>query len=115
MVKILNSLLILFALYMGLKQGWTMIAGKPQMIDMFEKWNIGKTGLIVLGSLTIIGALLTLIPKTFLWGNFITATGILFIICLHLQHKDLKGVAIEIPFLLVSLVILYLQHPLRSA
>lgn len=113
-IKIFNTILILFALYMGLKQGWAMISGKPQMMEMFSKWNIGKTGLIILGSMTILGAILVLIPKTFLVGNFITAAGILFIICLHLQDKDLKGVAIEIPFFLMSLVILFLQHPLSK-
>ena len=112
--KIVNTLLILFALYMGLKHGWAMISGKPQMIEMFGKWNIGKPGLVVFGSMTILGAALVLLPQTFLWGNFITAAGILFIICLHLQEKNLKGVAIEIPFLLMSLLILYLRHPLMK-
>lgn len=111
-LKIINTVLILFALYMGIKQGLAMITGKPQMIDMFGKWNIGKTGMTVLGLFTILGAVLVLIPQTFLWGNLITATGILFIIALHLQDRDLKGVAIELPFFLMSWLILYLQHPL---
>ena len=113
-LKILNSVLILFALYMGMKQGWAMLSGKSEMLEMFGKWDIGKNGVMVLGVLTIIGALLMLIPKTFLYGNFITAAGILFIMCLHLSHKDLKGVAIELPFILLSLVIIYLQHPLAK-
>jgi choline-glycine betaine transporter len=53
-----------------------------------------------------------LIPKTFLWGNFLMAAGILLMMCLHLQDRDMKGVVIEIPFLLVSLLIIYLKHPL---
>ncbi|RYD69048.1 MAG: hypothetical protein EOP55_24615 [Sphingobacteriales bacterium] len=62
----------------------------------------------------------TLIPQTFLWGNFITAAGILLIICFHLNEttaasaERLKGVAIELPFLLLSLLIIYLQHPLAK-
>lgn len=111
-LKIINSVLILFALFMGIKQGWAMFSGKPEMTEMFSKWNIGRNGLMVLGAITMIGAVLVLIPKTFLWGNFITATGILFIIALHLQDKDLKGVAIELPFFLLSWLIIYLQHPL---
>lgn len=113
-LKIVNAILILFALYMGLKQGWAMLTGKPEMLAMFSKWDIGKTGLVVLGSLTILGALLVLFPRTFVWGNFITAAGILFIIALHLSDKDLKGVMIELPFLLLSLIIIYLQHPLSK-
>ena len=114
-LKILNAVLILFALYMGLKQGWAMASGKPEMLEMFSKWNIGKTGVMVLGALTMLGAVLVLLPQTFLWGNFITAAGILFIIALHLTHQDLKGVAIELPFFLLSLVIIYLKHPLANS
>ncbi|RZK17383.1 MAG: hypothetical protein EOO86_12745 [Pedobacter sp.] len=120
-VKILSAALILVALYMGVKQGWAMVSGKPAMLEMFSKWNVGKNGMMIIGFATIIGAILVLFPSTFLWGNFITAAGILLIICFHLNEttatsaERLKGVAIELPFLLLSLVIIYLQHPLVKA
>ncbi|HEY5750456.1 MAG TPA: DoxX family protein [Chryseolinea sp.] len=110
-LKILNAIFILFALYMGVKQGWAMLSGKPEMVAMFSKWNFGKTGLTLMGIATIAGGVLLLHPKTFVWGNYITAAGILLIIAFHLNDRDLKGVAIELPFLLLSLVILYLQYP----
>ncbi len=111
-IKVFNGLLILFALYMGIKQGWAMTSGKPEMLDMFGKWNLGRTGVMILGIFTMAGAVLVLFPQTFVWGNFITAAGILLIIAFHLQDRDLRGVAIELPFFLMSLLILYLQHPL---
>ena len=111
-LRIINAILILAAVFMGLKQGYAMFIGKPEMVEMFSKWNFNKTGLMINGAITIIGALLILFPKTFLWGNFLMAAGILLIICLQLLDKDLKGVAIELPFLLLNLVIIYLQHPL---
>ncbi|MCK7516831.1 MAG: hypothetical protein MZV64_03480 [Ignavibacteriales bacterium] len=58
--------------------------------------EFNKTGLMINGAITIIGALLILFPKTFLWGNFIMARGILLIICLHLLDQDLKGMTIRI-------------------
>lgn len=113
-LKIINSVLILTAVFMGLKQGWAMASGKPEMLEMFSKWNFSKTALMINGIITIIAALLILFPKTFVWGNFLMAAGILMIICLHLLDKDLKGVAIEIPFLLLNFLIIYLQHPLAK-
>ncbi len=113
-LKILNAIFILFALYMGVKQGWAMLSGKPEMVAMFSKWNFGKTGLMLMGIATIAGGVMLLHPKTFVWGNYITAAGILLIIAFHLNDRDLKGVAIELPFLLLSLVILYLQYPFLS-
>lgn len=113
-LKIINSLLILVAVFMGFKQGWAMFSGKPEMVEMFSKWNFSKTALMVNGAVTIVAALLILFPKTFVYGNFLMAAGILLIICLHLSDKDLKGVVIELPFLLLNLVIIYLQHPLSK-
>ena len=114
-LKIINSILMLFAAYMGVKHGWGGLSAKPEVLEMFGKWNIGKYGVMALGFFTMLSALLMLVPKTFLPGNFLMAAGILLMMCLHLYGRDLKGAAIEIPFLLLSLVIIYLQHPLAKA
>ncbi len=115
MVKIIiNSVLIAVAVFMGLKQGYAMFSGKPEMIEMFSKWGFTKNGLMINGLVTMISALLILHPKTFVWGNFLMAAGILMIICFHLLDKDLKGVLIELPFLFLNLIIIYLQHPLKK-
>ena len=113
-IKIINAILLLFASYMGVKQGWAMLSGKNEMLEMFSKWNIGKQGVMVLGFFTLLSVVLMLIPKTFVWGNFLMAAGILLIICFHLLDKDFKGVMLELPFFLLSLVIIYLQHPLAK-
>ncbi|MFN0254160.1 hypothetical protein [Pedobacter ureilyticus] len=113
-IKILNSILILVAVFMGLKQGWAMLSGKPEMLLMFSKWNFSKTAIMVNGAITIIAALLILFPKTFVWGNLLMAAGILMILGLQLLIKDLKGAAMELPFLLLNLIIIYLQYPLKS-
>lgn len=112
-LKIINSLLILTAVFMGIKQGTAMMMGKPEMTAIFGKWGFSKTGLMINGAITIIAAVLILFPKTFVWGNFLMAAGILLIICFQLQDRDFKGPMIEIPFLLLNLLIIYLHHPLR--
>ena len=111
-LKLINSVLILIALFMGLKQGYAMFSGKPEMLEMFGKWNFSNAAVMINGGITMLVTVFILFPKTFLVGNFLMAAGILMIICLHLLDKDLKGAGIEIPFLLLNLVILYLQHPL---
>lgn len=114
-LKIINTVFILFAVFMGLKQGYAMFSGKPEMLDMFGKWGFNKTGVMINGIVTMLAAVLILLPKTFVWGNFLMALGILLIICFHLADKDFKGVVIELPFLLLNLVIIYLQYPLKNA
>lgn len=113
-LKILNAVLILFALYMCIKQGSAMLSAKPGMLSLFDKWNIGKTGVMIIGAFTIIGAVMVLFPVTFVWGNFITAAIILLIIAFHIGDRNFKGVLTELPFLFLSLLIIYLQHPLAK-
>ncbi|MDE5430144.1 hypothetical protein [Elizabethkingia meningoseptica] len=113
-LRVLNAVLILIAVFMGIKQGFAMFTGKAEMLTLFGKWNIGKTGVMINGAVTIIAAVMILFPKTFIWGNFLMAAGILLIICFHLQDRNFKGVAIEVPFLLLNLVIIYLQYPLKK-
>lgn len=114
LLKIFNSILILVAVLMGIKQGWAMVSGKTEMLEMFSKWNFSKTAVMVNGVVTIIAALLILFPKTFVWGNFLMAVGILMIICLQLLEKDLRGAIVEVPFLFLNLLIIYLQYPLKA-
>jgi hypothetical protein len=113
-IKIINTILILFAAYMGIKHGWAGVTGKAEIVEMFQKWNIGKTGVMVAGIFTLLSVILILIPQTFVMGNFMMAASILFIICQYLNVRDFKGVLVEIPFLLLNLVIIYLGHPLRK-
>ena len=113
-IKFANALLILFAFYMGIKQGWAMVTGKPEMLDMFGRWNISKQGVLSMGLFTLLSAVMILFPRTFLWGNFLMGAAILLIICLHLMDKNIKGALTELPFLLLSLVIIYLQYPLKT-
>ncbi len=53
--------------------------GKLEMLDMFSKWSIGKTGVMLFGAVTLLSALLILYPVTFLWGNFLMAATILLL------------------------------------
>ena len=114
LIKIINSLLILFVVYMGFKQGWAMLTGKPEMLNMFGKWHFSNRGIFIFGIVTLLSAVLILFPQTFVFGNFLMATTILFIICLQLSVRDLKGAAIEVPFFLMNLLIVYLQYPLQN-
>ncbi len=109
---ITNSILILITLYMGIKQGWAMFSTKPEMLEMFNKWNFSKENIRIFGISTLLSVLLILFPRTFVLGNFLMAATILLILCLQLSVRDIKGAAIEIPFILMNLAIIYLQYPI---
>lgn len=83
-IKVINGILILVAIFMGIKQDYAMFSGKQEMLEIFSKWNIDKMGVMVMGIVTMLSALLIVFPKTFVWGNFLMAATILLIICFQL-------------------------------
>jgi len=113
-IKIINSVLILFSVFMGIKHGWGMVTGEPKMLEMFGKWEIGKSGVMVLGIVGVLASIMLLFPKTFFLGNFLTAGVLLLMAALYLNQRDIKGALVELPFMIMPLVILYLQHPLAK-
>lgn len=111
-IKFINIILIAVAVFMGIKQGWAMISAKQEMIDMFGKWDLSQTGVLILGGFTVLSAFLILFPQTFVYGNVLMAATILLIIGFHLHDTDWKGVMTELPFFLLNLVIISLKYPL---
>jgi hypothetical protein len=113
-IKILSGALLLFSLFMGVKHGLGMATAKPEMLEMFGKWDIGKTGVMILGTIGLVATLMLLFPPTYIWGNLITAAVILLIIGKALDEGDLKTAFIEVPFMLIPLLMIYLKHPLAG-
>jgi hypothetical protein len=113
-LKVLNSALIVFVVYLALKHGWYMLTAKPEAVNIFAKWGLGKPYAVGYGLILCTAAIFILFPKTFVWGNYIMAAGILLFICFQVYHHQLQEALVEVPFLLLNLIILYLQHPLKS-
>ncbi|TGL60600.1 DoxX family protein [Leptospira sarikeiensis] len=113
-LKILNAILILFAVFMGVKAGWSILSESPEMVQTFEAWGVGRYGRILFAVVGIIGAILLLHPKTYVFGNFLVLAVILFLIVNYVHLHDWKGVGIEFPFFLLQFVILYIEHPLQG-
>lgn len=110
-LKLINAALVLFSFFMSVKHGFAMITAKPEMLTMFSKWDIGKTGVMTFGIIGVGASVMTLFPRTFFTGNFLTAVCLLFLTALYLHQRDLKGALIELPFVILPLVIIYLQYP----
>lgn len=114
LTKIISGVLVVVIVYMGVKQGLAMITGKSEILEMFYKLGLSKAPVMILGIMTLLSTALIVLSKTFLWGNFIMATTILLILCLQLAYNNLKGAAMEVPFLLLNLIVIYLRHPLHN-
>lgn len=109
--KMIGGILILIILAMGVKQGLPMFQGKPEMLEMFSKFGFNKTGVMIMGGLLLLSVILIAIPQSFVYGNFLMAGIILFLLCFQLSLGNIKGAAMEIPFLLLNLAAIYFKHP----
>jgi hypothetical protein len=114
-MKILSGALILVTIFFCFKHGWPGITGnlKPAEANMMSALGIGKSLLPVIGVLNLVVCVLILFPQTFFIANVVNAIVILLIMALALNTGNVKIALIEIPFLLLPLVLIYLGHPLK--
>ncbi|WP_336518116.1 hypothetical protein [Pollutibacter soli] len=114
--KIISGILILITAYLNIKHGWAGLSGKmsAEEIKMMTDLGISKPVLTGVSILAIVSAILTLVPKTFFVGNILNAFGILIVMSFALRAGNYKTAFMEIPFLLIPLVLIYLGHPLKS-
>ncbi|QJD97341.1 hypothetical protein HH214_16440 [Mucilaginibacter robiniae] len=115
-MKILSGLLIAISLYFGIVHG-SRAFSKPSLAyaEMMSSLGIPDPVRFVFGIWAIVAALLILFPDTFFWGDTLRAIQIALMMALVLKAGNYKFAMIEIPFLLLPLLLIYMGHPFRSA
>jgi hypothetical protein len=114
--KIISGVLILITVYLNAKHGWSGISNSmsAEETKMMSDIGIGQRWFHPIGVVSIVICLLVLFPQTFFIGNIINAIVILMIMSMALKAGVMKVALIEIPFLLMPLVMIYLGHPLKK-
>jgi hypothetical protein len=115
-MKIISGMLVVLTVYLNTKHGWSALTNSmsPEEAKMFAALGLSRTTGRVLGIAMLVSVALILIPQTFFAGNLLSATVIFFIIALALKTGNVKLALIEIPFLLIPLIMIYLKHPLQK-
>lgn len=114
MIKsIISLLLLLVSAGLSLKHGWDTLNYKkhPQSLKMMNELGISETMVPFFGGITILVGVLLLIPKTFFLGNMLNAVSIVIIMALALRAGNFKMALMEIPFLILPLVMIWLKYP----
>ena len=81
---------------------------------MITELGANKTLFQAVGIVTLAVSVLVLFPATFFLGNLINALTIVLIMALSLNTGNVRTALIEIPFLLMPLVLIWLGHPLKK-
>jgi len=113
-MKIVSGILILITAFLSFRHGWAGVTMKPEAVKMLTELGIGKSMGMVIGVLSLAVGVMVLFPQTFFAGNLINAATILLIMALSLRVGNFKTALIEIPFLLMPLVMIYLGHPFKK-
>jgi hypothetical protein len=115
-MKIISGILILITVFFSVKHGWAGLSNNlnPEASKMLTSLGIGKAALLFISILTLSVGLLILFPQTYFIANLINAALILLILAFQLKANNLKAALIEIPFLLMPLVMIYLGHPFKK-
>ncbi len=115
-MKIVSGILILITAFLSFKHGYEGLTMKvkPAQAEMMSGLGIGRTAGIIISILSIAVGFMVLFPQTFFAGNLINAAMILLIMGLALKTGNFKLALIEIPFLLMPLVMIWLGHPFKN-
>lgn len=114
MIKsIISLILLLVSVFLALKHGWDTLNYKkhPESLKMMNELGITETLIPIFGGMTLLIGVLLLIPKTFFLGNMLNAISIIVIMALAMKAGNFKMVLMEIPFLVIPLVMIWLKYP----
>ncbi|MCE7053467.1 hypothetical protein LZF95_02175 [Algoriphagus sp. AGSA1] len=114
--KLLSGLLILLSVYIGFSHGIGTLRNEasPEQLKMMSELGITTPVRQGIAILSLVMAILILFPKTFFLGNLFRAIMIVSTMALSLKANNFKFALIEIPFLLIPLVLIYLGHPFKN-
>lgn len=117
MIKnIIALVLLIISVFLSFKHGWDSLHFKdnPESAKMMTELGIKQSYVPALGVFMIMVGLLLLFPKTFFIGNLLSAMAILTIMALALNTGNIKTALIEIPFLAMPLVLIWLKYPFKN-
>lgn len=113
-MKIVSIVLLLVSAFLSLKHGWDAFQPPtPQQAKMMADLGITKSFVPVVGALSITVGLLLLFPQTFFVANVLNAVIILLIMAFSLRAGNVKTALIEIPFLCLPLLLIWLKYPFK--
>ena len=103
--------MVLFVVLKNLWSGMAIMTEDTATASFFLELGFSNDGIMMLGMLAVACAGLILIPQTYIIGNLITASMTFLIICFNLLEENLWEAITEVPFLLLIVVMVRLNHP----
>ena len=117
MVKnIISLILLVVSVALSFKHGWDTFNYKknPASLKMMTELGISESIVPLFAFITFVVGILLLIPRTFFLGNVLNAFSIVLVMALALRAGNYKMALLEIPFLALPLVMIWLKYPFKN-
>ena len=114
--NIVSLILLIVSVLLNFKHGWDTFTYKsnPTAVKEIAALGIPESSMPFLGCFTIVVGVLLLFPKTFLYANMLNAVSIIFIMFLAVRADNYSMFMIEIPFLVMPVIMIWLKYPFRN-
>jgi len=113
--NVISAVLLLISVTLSFKHAWDTVHYKnnPESVKMMESLGISETYTPYLAAVGIAVGVLLLLPGTFFMGNMLNAFLIVMIMGLALRAGNYRMALIELPFLMMPLVMIWLKYPFK--
>ena len=114
-MRIVSIILLLLSALLSFKHG--IDAFRPASAEQTKTMTdlgIGPSAAPYIGVLSLVIGIALLLPQTFFMANLLNAVIILIIMALALKTGNPRIALIEIPFLALPLVLIWLKYPFKS-
>ena len=111
--RIVSAILVLLAFVMGLRHGVGLLRSSPAQVQETLQIFLNQPTILNVGFLTCLGAILVIFPPTFFAANVNTAAVILYLASMQSKAHNLRGALVELPFVFLPLLVLYLGYPFK--
>jgi hypothetical protein len=111
--RALSAILVLLAFVMGLRHGVSLLRSTPAQIQESLHISLDQPTIRIVGFLTCLGAILVIFSPTFFAANVISSVVILYLAAMQSKAHNLRGALVELPFVLLPLLVLYLGYPFK--
>lgn len=113
-MRIASIILLLASAFLNFKHGWDAFQQpSKEQIKMMAELGITQVMIPYIGIFSIIIGLMLFFPYTFFLSNVLHAMTILLIMALSLNNGNYQVALIEIPFLSLPLILIWLKYPFK--
>ena len=114
-MKIVSIVLLVISAFLSFKHGWDAFQpANAQQAQMMSDLGIAKGVMPYFGVFSVLIGLMLFFPPTFVLSNILHAVTIVLIMALSLNAGNYKMALIEIPFLAMPLLMIWLKYPFKS-